>query len=85
MWTVTQLNMPSLLFLPHLGLGELVILFVIVLILFGPGKLPEVARALGDGIRQFKSASRGLTGAQAGGEEEALPPQDTPATVAQNK
>jgi sec-independent protein translocase protein TatA len=46
------------LFLPGLGIGELSVLFIIILVLFGPGKLPEVFRAMGDGVRQFKSASR---------------------------
>ena len=49
---------PSLLplFLPSFGVGEMAILFIIVLILFGPGKLPEVCRSLGDGIKQFKQS-----------------------------
>ena len=36
---------------------EFGILFAVVLILFGPGKLPDVFRSLGDGVRQFKDAS----------------------------
>lgn len=52
----------ELLFIPSLGIGELSIIFVIILILFGPGKLPNVMRAMGDGIRQFKDASKELTG-----------------------
>ena len=47
--------------LPSLGFGELAIIFVIVLILFGPGKLPDVCRALGDGLRQFKNASKDVS------------------------
>ena len=46
--------------LPGLGMGELAIIFVIILILFGPGKLPDVMRALGDGVRQFRDASKEL-------------------------
>jgi sec-independent protein translocase protein TatA len=49
---------PLPLFLPSLGFGELAILFIIILILFGPGKLPDVCRALGDGLKQFKQATR---------------------------
>jgi sec-independent protein translocase protein TatA len=44
------------LFLPSIGIGEMAILFVIILILFGPGKLPDVCRSLGDGIKQFKQS-----------------------------
>lgn len=41
-----------------LGLGptELIIVLVIVLVVFGAGKLPEVGSALGRGIREFRSA-----------------------------
>ncbi|HEV2176923.1 MAG TPA: twin-arginine translocase TatA/TatE family subunit [Terriglobia bacterium] len=38
---------------------HLIIILVIVLILFGPGKLPDLGRGLGKGIREFKDALRG--------------------------
>jgi sec-independent protein translocase protein TatA len=38
---------------------HLVIIMVIVLILFGPGKLPDLGKGLGKGIREFKEAIRG--------------------------
>ncbi|HWE61377.1 MAG TPA: twin-arginine translocase TatA/TatE family subunit [Chloroflexota bacterium] len=38
---------------------EILILLVIVLLVFGPGKLPEVGSALGRGIREFKDATTG--------------------------
>jgi sec-independent protein translocase protein TatA len=38
---------------------HLIIILVIVLILFGPGKLPELGKGLGKGIREFKDAMRG--------------------------
>ena len=38
---------------------HLVFVMVIVLILFGPGKLPELGKGLGKGIREFKDALRG--------------------------
>jgi len=38
---------------------HMVIIMVIVLILFGPGKLPELGKGLGKGIREFKDAIRG--------------------------
>ena len=47
-----------LLFLPSLGIGELAIIFVIILLLFGPGKLPDVCKALGSGFRQFRNAAK---------------------------
>ncbi len=42
-----------------LGPGELVLILVIVLIIFGAGKLPQIGDALGKGIRNFKKASSG--------------------------
>ena len=41
-----------------LGWQELLVLLVIILILFGPRRLPELAEALGKSMRRFKSATR---------------------------
>ncbi len=41
-----------------LGWQELLIIFFIVLVVFGPRKLPEVAEAMGKSIQKFKRASR---------------------------
>lgn len=43
-----------------LGTGELLVLLLVVLILFGGKKLPELARSIGLGIREFKKACHGL-------------------------
>jgi len=50
--------------LAMLGLsgGELMVLAVAVLILFGAKKIPEFARGLGQGIKEFKKASREMPG-----------------------
>ena len=40
----------------NIGPAELIILLVIVLIVFGAGRLPEVGAALGKGIREFRKA-----------------------------
>lgn len=37
------------------------IVLVIALVIFGPGKLPELGKALGQGIKEFKSSSEGET------------------------
>ncbi|MFA6569551.1 MAG: twin-arginine translocase TatA/TatE family subunit [Victivallales bacterium] len=39
-----------------IGYQELIIIFLIVLLLFGGSKIPELARGLGKGIREFKKA-----------------------------
>ena len=43
-----------------LGVGEIVIILFIALIFIGPKKLPELARGLGKGMREFQNAARGL-------------------------
>lgn len=42
-----------------LGIPELLILFLIVVLLFGASRIPEIGRGLGAGIQNFKSAMRG--------------------------
>ncbi len=41
-----------------IGITELVLILVIVLIIFGAGKLPEIGDALGKGIQNFRKAAR---------------------------
>jgi sec-independent protein translocase protein TatA len=41
----------------NIGAPELIILLVLALIIFGPGKLPEVGQALGRTVREFRHAS----------------------------
>lgn len=41
-----------------LGPSELIIIFIIVFLVFGPKKLPQIARAIGKGIREFKKLMR---------------------------
>jgi len=46
------------------GMGELVLILLIVLVLFGGSKIPEVARGLGNGIKEFKKAFSGLSSSE---------------------
>lgn len=43
----------------NLGAPEIILIVVLILILFGGRKLPELMRGLGQGIKEFKKASRG--------------------------
>src|SRR6478736_2333565 len=43
-----------------LGMPELIVIFVIALVVFGPRKLPELGRSLGRGIAEFKKATNEL-------------------------
>jgi TatA/E family protein of Tat protein translocase len=44
----------------NIGMPELLIIVAIALIVFGPDKLPELAKALGRAMREFKKASEGI-------------------------
>ena len=46
--------MNTLLFLNNLGMGEIVIIALFVLLLFGGRKIPELMRGIGKGVRSFK-------------------------------
>jgi sec-independent protein translocase protein TatA len=46
--------------MPDLGTGEILIIAVVILILFGSAKLPQAARSLGRSMRIFKSETKGL-------------------------
>ena len=41
-----------------LGVPELIIILVVVLIIFGPGKLPQIGKAMGDALRNFRSTTK---------------------------
>lgn len=64
-----------------LGFGELLVIFLIALIFIGPKKLPELAKGLGKGIREFQNAAKGF-GDQLQNDEEAKSPTATPKQVA---
>ena len=42
--------------LPNVGMGELIVILLIIVILFGPKRLPDVAKGLGKSIKAFKDA-----------------------------
>lgn len=53
--------------MPKLGIWELLIVLVIVLLVFGVGRVGQLGKDLGEGIREFR---RGLAGEEGEGEEE---------------
>jgi sec-independent protein translocase protein TatA len=57
----------------HFGIEELLILLVIVIILFGPGRIGKIAGELGSGIKAFKD---GLNGNKKEGEENKEPAKE---------
>jgi sec-independent protein translocase protein TatA len=67
-WTAVCVMMDVSVHIPYLehamfgslGMPELIVIFVIALIVFGPRKLPELGRSLGRGIAEFKKATNEL-------------------------
>ncbi len=47
--------------LSNIGVPGLILLLIVALVIFGPNKLPEIGRAFGKSIREFKKATEGLT------------------------
>ena len=45
----------------NIGMSELIVIFLIILVLFGAKRLPEIGEALGKAIKEFKKASKDLT------------------------
>lgn len=64
-----------------IGIPELVLILIVGLIVFGPSKLPEVGRAVGKGLREFRKASSALSAAIDA--ESAPQPAATPQPAAQ--
>ena len=68
--------------IPNVGATELIVLLVVVLLLFGAKRIPELARSLGTGLKEFKKGVRvdaheeELVPPDLGGKE---PPKETPA------
>jgi sec-independent protein translocase protein TatA len=56
----------------RLGFGEIVIILIIALLIFGPKKLPQLGEALGKGIRNFKKSAEG--------HDDEPAPKETPAS-----
>lgn len=67
----------------NLGMSELVLILVIALVVFGPGKLPEVGKAIGKGIQEFRQATTNLASEEIVKAESK--PVSEPKKIAENK
>ena len=52
--------MNQLLFIGNLGTGEIIIIAIIVLLLFGGEKIPELMKGIGKGVKNFKYGVKGI-------------------------
>jgi sec-independent protein translocase protein TatA len=73
---MTQAVLPNSIFfaLSAPGMGEWGVILVIVLVLFGGKNIPDLARALGNGIREFKRAANGIGDSDSDGGDKASRP-----------
>ena len=62
--------------MPNIGTGEIILLLLLALLLFGAKRLPEIGRSLGSGMREFKDSVTGKAPAE-------LPPELPPSTPAE--
>ncbi|KAA0543391.1 twin-arginine translocase TatA/TatE family subunit [Bacillus sp. BGMRC 2118] len=46
--------------MPTLGIGSIILIAGVALLIFGPKKLPELGKAAGNSLREFKNATKGL-------------------------
>jgi len=61
----------------QLGMGEILLILVVVLLLFGAKRIPEIAGSMGKGIREFKKNMSDVgTAMREPAERDALPPAD---------
>lgn len=68
--------------MPNIGFIEMLVIGVAVLLVFGPKRLPELAKGVGKGIRDFKKALSGEEDSEKS--KEALPPEQKNAQLAQS-
>lgn len=47
--------------MPNIGVPELLIILLVALVVFGPRKLPDLGRSLGQGLREFRRHTSGVT------------------------
>jgi sec-independent protein translocase protein TatA len=67
--------------MPNIGPMELAIVLIIALIIFGPKKLPDLGKGLGQGMREFKESIAGKARPEAAQTQPARPSRDTASEI----
>lgn len=62
--------------LSNIGIPGLILILVIALIIFGPKKLPEIGKAMGQTLKEFKNSTKELTADDSDAKEEPKPSED---------
>lgn len=63
--------------LTNIGIPGLILVLVLALIIFGPKKLPEIGRAMGQTLKEFKSSTKGMLEDHSQSEDEKKKTDDT--------
>lgn len=45
--------------MPNIGITEIIVILVVAVLFFGAGSIPRIGKAIGEGLREFRRASRG--------------------------
>jgi len=53
----------------QIGIPSLILILVVALIIFGPSKLPEIGKAAGSSLKEFKNATKGIVDEESSSEE----------------
>ena len=69
----------------NLGFGELLLIFLVIMLIFGSSKLPALGDALGKGIKNFKKSVSGQDEIDVTPKKDALPSDKLPASPAEQK
>ncbi|WP_019008167.1 Sec-independent protein translocase subunit TatA/TatB [Deinococcus aquatilis] len=59
--------------MPNIGPAEILLILIVALVVFGPRKLPELGKSLGNGLREFRKGTAGLKAELDGGLRESVP------------
>ena len=71
----------NIMFAAMLGGWEIILILAVVLILFGAKKIPELAKGLGSGIKEFKKATREVSDEISNASNDSTPPPSLPPTT----
>ncbi|EYB67490.1 hypothetical protein DEIPH_ctg040orf0059 [Deinococcus phoenicis] len=67
--------------MPNIGAPELIIILLVALVVFGPRKLPELGKSLGQGLREFRRSTGAVTDELRRGLDTPAPADGVPAPV----